>query len=262
MNQQDDGGVEVRAERRRVGLEREGATRRPFQRWVRPSAAALALHALARRLESRTERPAAEKNRRPAAQLSPALPAAGVRDLQRSWRGLARALDRLTRPAVEVIGQDPDLNLRYPRRLSACGIGPTSAVQILAQRAVLSADLDGRPGVAPAGLDPRQYTSGRSVHQKTRLSKTGHRHLRRALYRPALVAIRPEPHLRAFSRRLVERGRAKRQAWVAVLRKLLPAIFGMFKPQPPFDGARLFPLPGEPALPQPDFSPAEPLGCS
>lgn len=235
----------------------EFAQRMPFQRWVRPSPAALALHALARRLESLTEMHAAEKNRLHAAQLSPALPAAVVRDLKRSLRSLERALQRLTRQAVQVIGQDPDLNLRYQLLLSACGIGPTSAVQILAQLAVLSPDLDVRQWVAQAGLDPRQYSSGSSVHKKTRISKTGNRHLRRALYMPALVAIRHEPHLRAFYRHLVERGKAKMQALVAVMRKLLHAIFGMFKHQQPFDGTQLYRLPEEPSLRQPTFSTAE-----
>lgn len=235
----------------------EFAQRMPFQRWVRPSAAALTLHALARRLESLTAMHAAEKNRQHAAQLSPALPAAVVRDLARSLRSLERALERLTRQAVELIRQDPELNLRYQLLLSACGIGPTSAVQILAQLAVLSPDLDVRQWVAQAGLDPRQYSSGSSVHKKTRISKTGNRHLRRALYMPALVAIRHEPHLRAFYLHLVARGKAKMQALVAVMRKLLHAIFGMFKHQRPFEGARLFALSAEPLPPQPDFSTAE-----
>jgi hypothetical protein len=47
------------------------------------------------------------------------------------------------------------------------------------------------------------------------------------------------------------------QALVAVMRKLLHAIFGMFKHQQPFDGSRLFALPGEPSLRPPTFSTAE-----
>jgi len=235
----------------------EFARRMPFHRWVRPSAAALVLHALARRLESLTEMHAAEKNRRHAAQLSPALPAVVVRDLQRSLRSLERALQRLTRQAVDLIGQDPDLNLRYQLLLSACGIGPTSAVQILAELAVLAADLNVRQWVAQAGLDPRQYSSGSSVHKKTRISKTGNRHLRRALYMPALVAIRHQPHLRAFYLHLLARGKAKMQALVAVMRKLLHAIYGMFKHHQPFDGTKLYRLPADSPLPQPTFSTAE-----
>lgn len=225
-----------------VGVLLEFARRMPFQRWARPSPAALALHALAHRLESLTAMHAAEKNRLHAAQLSPALPAAVVRDLQRSLRSLERAVQRLTRQAVEVIRQDSDLELRYQLLLSACGIAPTSAVQILAQLAVLAPDLDVRQWVAQAGLDPRQYSSGSSVHKKTRISKTGNRHLRRALYMPALVAIVHEPHLRAFYHHLLARGKTKMQALVAVMRKLLHAIFGMFKHQQAFDGSKLFAL--------------------
>jgi transposase len=220
----------------------EFARRMPFQPWVRPSPTALALHALAHRLESLTEMHAAEKNRLHAAQISPALPAAVVRDLQRSLRSLERALNRMIRHAVEVIAQDPDLNLRYQLLLTACGIGPTSSVQILAQLAVLAPHLDVRQWVAQAGLDPRQYSSGTSVHKKTRISKTGNRHLRRALYMPALVAIRHEPHLRAFYQHLLARRKTKMQALVAVMRKLLHAIFGMFKHLLPFDGSKVFPL--------------------
>jgi len=41
------------------------------------------------------------------------------------------------------------------------------------------------------------------------------------------------------------------------MRKLLHAIFGMFKHQQPFDGTQLYRLPEEPSLRQPTFSTAE-----
>ncbi len=190
-------------------------------------------------------------------QLSDAWPSDVRRDLQRSLRALERAVKRLTRQAVEVVGKHPDLTLRYQFLLSAHGIGPTSAVQILAQLAVLSPDLDVRQWVAQAGLHPRHHDSGSSVHRKARISKAGNRHLRRALYMPALVASVREPHLRAFYQHLLARAKPKMPALVAVMRKLLHAIFGMFKHPQPFDGARLYPLPEEGSRPQPCFSPPE-----
>lgn len=69
------------------------------------------------------------------------------------------------------------------------------------------------------------------------------RHPRRALYMPALVAVRHEPHLRAFYCHLVERGKTKLRALVAVMRKLLHAIYGMLKHQQPLDGSKLWQLP-------------------
>ena len=80
------------------------------------------------------------------------------------------------------------------------------------------------------------------MHKKVRISKAGNKHLRRALYMPALVAVRHDPHLRAFYQHLVERGKTKLQALVATMRKLLHAVFGMFKHDQTFDGAKVYVL--------------------
>jgi len=56
---------------------------------------------------------------------------------------------------------------------------------------------------------------------------------------PALVALRREPHLRAFYQRLVSRGKARLQAVVAVMRKLLLALFAMFRSGQTYDGSKL-----------------------
>jgi len=48
--------------------------------------------------------------------------------------------------------------------------------------------------------------------------------------------------LRAFYQRLLARGKTKMQALVAVMRKLLHAIFGMFKHNQTFDGHKVYAL--------------------
>ena len=223
-----------------AGVLEQFAARMPFQPWTRPSSAALALHALARRLGELVEMQTAEKNRQHAAELSQAIPAAIRRDLARSLRAQERAIERLTREARKVIAPEPDLAERFALLDSVPGIAETSAVQILAELAVLAPDLEARQWVAYAGLDPREHTSGSSVQKKTRISKAGNKHLRRALYMPALVAVQHDPHLRAFYQHLLERGKFKMQALVAVMRKLLRAFHGMFKTHQPYDGSKLF----------------------
>jgi transposase len=83
--------------------------------------------------------------------------------------------------------------------------------------------------------------SGTSVHKPARISRAGSRHRRRALYMPALAAVRWDPHLRAFYETLLGRHKSKLQALMAVARKLLHAIHGMFKSRTPYDGSKLFP---------------------
>ena len=221
----------------------EFATRMPFQAWQPPSPAARHLCALARRLEALTELCAAEKNRLHAARATEALPSIIRRDLEGSLRFHERAMQRLEEEALKVIAQEPELQREFDLLLSIRGIKETSALQVLAGLAVMSPDLDVRQWVAYAGLDPREYSSGSSVHKKTRISKAGNRHLRRALYMPALVAARREPHFRAYYEHLLARGKAKMQALVAVMRKLLHAIYGMFRHQLPFDGSKVYRLP-------------------
>jgi len=58
---------------------------------------------------------------------------------------------------------------------------------------------------------------------------------------PALVAVQHDPHLKAFYELLQRRHKAKLQALVAVARKLLHAIYGIFRSQTPYDGNKLFP---------------------
>src|SRR6266568_2150057 len=79
----------------------------------------------------------------------------------------------------------------------------------------------------------------RDLARSLRFHQQAMKQLRHALYRPALVASRREPHLRGFYEHLLERGKKKRQALVAVARKLLHAIYGMFHSDQPYDGVSL-----------------------
>ncbi len=220
----------------------EFAMRMPFQSWRPPSSSALQLCALARRLAAITEICTAEKNRLHAATVARALPPVVRQDLRRSIAFHERALARLARQSQQVIATDSILQKRFDLLDSIPGIGAASAVALLAELSMLS-DLNVRQWVAMAGIDPREYSSGTSVHKKTRISKAGNAHLRRALFMPALVAARFDPHLRDFYQRLLAKGKAKLQAMVAVMRKLLHAIFGMFNHQTTYDGSKLFAVP-------------------
>ena len=224
----------------------EFAARMEFQPWQPPSLTVLHLCALARRLGAITELSTAEKNRRHAVNAAQALPAVIRQDLRRSIAFHERAAERRARQAMKWIASDPLLQERFAELDSVPGIARDSAIPLRAELAMLSPDLDVRQWVASAGIDPREYSSGRSVHKKVRISETGNRHLRRALYMPALVAVQHDPYLRAFYEHLLARGKLKMQALVAVMRKLLHAIFGMFKHHQHYNGSKVFRRPEAP----------------
>ena len=98
-----------------------------------------------------------------------------------------------------------------------------------------------REWVAHSGLDPVHEVSGTSVRKQSRISRAGNRHLRRALYMPALVGSRCDPRMKAFYEALIARHKTRLQALVAVARKLLHAIYGVLRTKTPYDGSKLFP---------------------
>ena len=128
-------------------------------------------------------------------------------------------------------------HLRHQTELlqSIPGIGETTAVKLLAEVPQLGQYRSARQAAAYAGLSPRQRQSGSSVCGKTRLSKVGNAAVRKALYLPAVAALRANPILRAFATRLLAAGKPKMAVVGAVMRKLLHQAHGVLKHNRPFD---------------------------
>jgi len=219
----------------------EYARRMPFQSWHPPQAAALQLRAITRHIAALTQQHTQQSNRLHALSASRSAAACVRRDLQHSLRDLQRRREKMRRAAAALITQDAELRACFARLLSMPGIAEVSALNLLGELAVLHPGLSVRQWVAHSGLDPAHHDSGSSVHKPARISRAGNRYLRRALYMPALVAVRHDPHLRTFYHALLARHKAKLQALMAVARKMLHAIFGMFRGRADFDGSRLFP---------------------
>ena len=219
----------------------EYSRRMPFTPWRAPNPQALRLRALTRHIATLTEQSAREQNRLHAAQASAETPRLMLADLRRSLAALHKRILRLRRDALAQLRAGDALRQRFELMTSIPGIAQTSALHLIGELAALPPELSVRQWVASSGLDPAHHDSGTSVHRRARISRHGNRHLRRALYMPALVATRHDPHLKAFYDTLLARHKARMQALIAVARKLLHAIYGIFKTLTPYDGAKLFP---------------------
>ena len=222
---------------------REYAARMEFVPWTPPSAEVREVRAIARRIAALTLEKTRELNRQHAAGASAETPAVILNDVAVNVRHLERRIAALERHAVARITADAQLQRVYQRLLSVCGIAETTAIQLLGELLVLPPDMRARQWVAHSGLDVRHVDSGTSVHKVPRISKQGNAHLRRILYMPALVAIRHQPHVRAFYDQLLTAGKLPMQAVVAVMRKLLHAIWGMLNTNTDFDGSKFRKLP-------------------
>ena len=67
------------------------------------------------------------------------------------------------------------------------------------------------------------------MRKRTRPSKAGNAHVRKALYFPAISAIRHNPLVRALYQRLRDAGKSSMAAIGAAMRKLLMLCYGVLK---------------------------------
>jgi transposase len=219
----------------------EYSQRMPFTAWQRPGIQELGLRTISRHIVSLGADLAAAKNRLHAAQSASTTPRAVIADLKQAQAALLRRLTKMRRQAMKLVQADELLQERFALLVSIPGIAEISALQILSELVLLSPTMTVRQWVASSGLDPVHQQSGTSQHRPSRISRAGNRHLRRALYMPALSAVRSDPHVRAFYQALQQRHKTGLQALMAVERKLLHGIYGIFKSGRPFDGKLLFP---------------------
>jgi transposase len=219
------------------------AERMDFVAWARPSNEKIALRGFARRIDALTRQKAAAKNHSHALSATRGIPKAVLRDVNLSVSQLEKRIAHLSSEARALIGKHPDLERVFLLLTSIKGVAQASAVALMGELLLLPPDLSHREWVKFAGLDPRAFDSGKSVHKPARLSKTGNRHIRSALYMPALSAKQHDPHVKAYFQHLLDHGKKPLQAVCAVMRKLLHAIHGMLKHNKPFDNTRFYAIP-------------------
>jgi transposase len=225
----------------------EYSQRMPFTAWQRPSVSALRLRSMGRHIESLIGEQVSVKNRLSAARSTASTPRAVIVDLERAQAALVRRLRKMRGEAMKLVEADRELVKRFKLLVSIPGIAAVSALQILSELQTLAPEMTVRQWVAYCGLDPVHEVSGTSVHKPSRISRAGNSHLRRALFMPTLSAVRFDPHIRSFHLALKQRHKTGLQALLAVERKLVHAIYGIFKSGKPYDGSLLFPH-LEPAL--------------
>lgn len=136
-------------------------------------------------------------------------------------RTLRRQLEKIEKEITELCCQNAEIKQQLDLLCSIPGIANLSAVRLLAYGKSALHNLDRRALTAQVGLAPAHRQSGTSINGKSRIAKTGDRRLRKALFMPALVAAHYNPILKKFYHKLLEKGKPKMLAIVAVMRKLL-----------------------------------------
>ena len=199
--------------------------------WSPPAPAGRELQALVRRLESLIEMRAAEENR-----LSSGISTEAVRHSVEKHIAYLREEIKQTEQLIQKhINDHPDLKEQSELLDSIPGIGETTAALLLAEVVNIKQYTSARQVADYAGLVPRERRSGSSVRGRTCLSKIGNARLRKALYFPAITALRCSDFFKAWAEPLRTRGKSKMSVIGAAMRKLIHLAYGVLKNGKPFD---------------------------
>lgn len=218
-------------------------TRMPFQPWHPPSESVLEIQHITRRIVQLGRELTRERNRHLAAKKLGHIGRVVANDTAVNMSHLERRIERMQDEATALAEAIPDLKEDLALLHSVTGIAKKTGVRILAEVAGLPKDMKGPQWVAHGGLDPRPHESGSSTLKPRHITKAGNAYLRDALYYPALVGSQKDPHMKAFYMKLIAQGKKPMQALVAIMRKLLLAIWGMFKNREKWDGEKFFKIP-------------------
>lgn len=233
-------GTRAKTDRTDAETALEFTQRMEFEPWTPPEAQVSELRSLSRRVRQLNEEKTREESRLQNLASEGVSPAVQT-DLVEHIEHLKQRIQDLRTAARELIAERPDLAAEIELHRTAPGIGEKASIDTVAELLHMPDDLSTRQCVAYTGLDPKVAESGKTVSKQRKISKKGSRYLRAALYMPALTAVRDDPHFKAFYNKLLERGKHKRTALTAVMRKLLHALWAMHRTQTPFDGNKLFP---------------------
>lgn len=147
-------------------------------------------------------------------------------------------LDLLDQAIIELVKEDKELAHDVQLLVTIPSVGFVSAYRLLAFTDGLLRERNPKQLTGYAGLAPAHRESGSSVRGRSRIDKQGCAHLRGVLYMCSLTAIVRNAPLKAFYERLQYRKKnplAKKQAQVAVMRKLLLIARAVLVSGKPFD---------------------------
>jgi transposase len=215
--------------------------RMPFRPWTAPDEEILELQSIAHRLAQLGKEKRREQSRLHAACRAGEHTRIAQRDIGDHLRQLESRVKAMEGEAIALMTRHESLAEDLRLVDTAPGFAELSSMKLLAEIKVLPANLRAAQWVAQAGLDPQPKESGNKKGPR-QISKQGNSRISSALFYPAMTAKKHDPNVKACYESLIARGKEPMQAIVAVMRKLLHAIWGMLHHRQPWDGNKFYRL--------------------
>ena len=148
---------------------------------------------------------------------------------------LAGCMKALQKQIDDHIDAHPELSKDAALLASIPGLGTVTVAKILGYLGDVRRFDSAKALSAFLGVTPKRKESGSSLKGRSSFSRAGHGEMRKALYMPALVALRHNPLVKTFGERIKLTGLAPKAEVGACMHKLAMLIYGVLRSGLPFD---------------------------
>jgi len=155
------------------------------------------------------------------------------RSLNRDLKHLNKEVKGIEERLLELVKQDQQQQLTLLKSIP--GMGVKTALFLIVVTDGFSKFEKASQLCSYAGITPTIRESGRSVRGRSRISKVGNRKLRNLLFLCAFSACKHNQPCRELYERIVNKGKSKKLALIAVANKLLKQAFAIAKSGLPYD---------------------------
>ncbi|QEK51349.1 IS110 family transposase [Pedobacter aquae] len=205
------------------GLERK------LERWYRPKVSYKTLQQLTRERDQIVQERSSVKNQLHAEESEAYPNKNSLNRIQARIAFLNSQEKEIKLEIKELIVRDLELQNQIEKLTSISGVGELTAVIVLAETNGFELIRNKKQLTSYAGLDVKEKQSGTSIKGKPRISKKGNTSLRKALYLPALSAVKWDDRFKEMYVRIVSKNGIKMKGLVAIQRKLLEMMYTLFK---------------------------------
>lgn len=168
------------------------------------------------------------------------------RECSKAWAAMAKAaacqVKHIEDEIEKLMNADQTLRRQRELLLSIPGIGPITALQLIAATAAFSSFGDARKFCCYIGVAPFSYTSGSSVHSSNRVSDRANKDLKKQLHIAAMAAstVCKSGTFRDYFERKVAEGKNKMSVLNAVRAKLVCTAFAVIRQDKPYDPKHVY----------------------
>jgi len=163
------------------------------------------------------------------------------RSLQRNKKHLNREIEAIEAKVLSLVKEDQQQQLTLLTTVP--GIGQKTALFLIIVTDGFSKFETASQLCSYAGITPTIRESGSSVRGRPRISKVGNRKLRNLLFLCSFNACKYNKACRELYERIVNKGKSKKLALIAVANKLLKQCFAIAKSGRPYDETYVSVLP-------------------